>query len=66
MSIASLAALPNGATTTNKAQTWGGSNWQSGPNGNVAIPLPLAKPALGRDPKSRARSRDYLKQYVNL
>lgn len=34
-------------------------------NGNPPV-LHLGKPLPGRDPKSRARSRDYLKQYVFL
>ncbi|KAL5529432.1 hypothetical protein ACEPAG_5417 [Sanghuangporus baumii] len=52
-------SLPNGVITTNqnKSATWGGSNW-SGPPNNTA----LGKAPPGRDPKSRARSRDYLKQ----
>ena len=66
MSITSLGAMANGTPATNKAQTWGGNNWQSGANGNMPASIPLAKPALGRDPKSRARSRDYLKQYVKI
>ena len=66
MSITSLGAMANGTPATNKAQTWGGNNWQSGANGNMPASIPLAKPALGRDPKSRARSRDYLKQYVKF
>ncbi|KAF8184970.1 WD40-repeat-containing domain protein [Mycena galopus ATCC 62051] len=36
-----------------------GANW---PNGPAAAAAGLGKPPPGRDPKSRARSRDYLKQ----
>lgn len=44
-----------------KHQTWS-TTW-SGVNGpNAATQGTVGKPALGRDPKSRARSRDYLKQ----
>ncbi|EIW85359.1 WD40 repeat-like protein [Coniophora puteana RWD-64-598 SS2] len=39
--------------------SWAGSNWQAGPPGAHG---PLGKPPPGRDPKNRARSRDYLKQ----
>ncbi|KAJ7043276.1 WD40-repeat-containing domain protein [Mycena alexandri] len=43
-----------------RPNSWGGSNWTNGPaTGTVAG---LGKPPPGRDPKSRARSRDYLKQ----
>ncbi|KAJ7090211.1 WD40-repeat-containing domain protein [Mycena belliarum] len=43
-----------------RPNSWGGSNWTNGPStGTVAG---LGKPPPGRDPKSRARSRDYLKQ----
>ncbi|KAH8108463.1 WD40 repeat-like protein [Phellopilus nigrolimitatus] len=54
-----LAGLPNGgpASNQNKSATWGGSNWTGAPNS-----APLGKPPPGRDPKSRARSREYLKQ----
>lgn len=54
-------SLPNGigASNQNKANTWGGSNWSGPPNAAA-----LGKPPPGRDPKSRARSRDYLKQFV--
>ncbi|KAF8894433.1 WD40-repeat-containing domain protein [Infundibulicybe gibba] len=55
--------LPNGAPvvgSTGRPHSWAGANWSNGPPpGTVAG---LGKPALGRDPKSRARSRDYLKQ----
>jgi len=39
-------------------------NWASLPAGGTAAGL--TKPPLGRDPKSRARSRDYLKQFVQV
>ncbi|KAK7693152.1 hypothetical protein QCA50_002718 [Cerrena zonata] len=62
------APLPNVGTGSNgssgaasKHQTWS-TTW-SGVNGpNAATAGTVGKPALGRDPKSRARSRDYLKQ----
>ena len=57
-------AIPNGSGPTKKTQTWStGSNWPAnGPApGHVGT---LSKPPPGRDQKSRARSRDYLKQYV--
>jgi len=49
-----------------RASAWAGpsssSGWTNtnGPASTAAI----GKPSLGRDPKSRARSRDYLKQYA--
>ncbi|KAF9475668.1 WD40 repeat-like protein [Pholiota conissans] len=54
--------LPNGAGSTAgppRAGSWGATNW---PNAMASGPAALGKPPLGRDPKSRARSRDYLKQ----
>lgn len=55
----------NGAAAvgSTRTSTWAGpstSSWMSsnGPSSTAAI----GKPSLGRDPKSRARSRDYLKQ----
>lgn len=57
-------AIANGSGAARKTQTWStGSNWPAnGPStGHVGT---LSKPPPGRDPKSRARSRDYLKQYV--
>ncbi|KAG6897844.1 hypothetical protein C0992_010332 [Termitomyces sp. T32_za158] len=51
--------LTNGApavSSLGRPSSWGGTNWQNGP------PVGLGKPPPGRDPKSRARSRDYLKQ----
>ncbi|THV08036.1 WD40 repeat-like protein [Dendrothele bispora CBS 962.96] len=52
--------LPNGAPSigpSGRPMSWTGPNWASG--GAMAG---LGKPPPGRDPKSRARSRDYLKQ----
>lgn len=58
----SIGSLPNGgppaAKPTQPAPKDGGS-WPAG--SNVAN-LSLGKPPPGRDPRSRARSRDYLKQ----
>lgn len=55
--------LVNGSTlggVLGRPSSWGTINWPNGPaTGNMAG---LAKPPAGRDPKSRARSRDYLKQ----
>jgi striatin 1/3/4 len=45
-----------------RPNSWGGSNWPNGPS--TAAAAGLGKPPPGRDPKSRARSRDYLKQYA--
>lgn len=56
-------SLPNGANAVRKTQTWStGSNWppQNGPPAGTMGTM--GKPPPGRDPKSRARSRDYLKQ----
>jgi len=58
--------MPNGVpapSTTGRPNSWAGANW---PNGPAASALAgLGKPPPGRDPKSRARSRDYLKQCVD-
>lgn len=56
-------AVPNGPAR--KTQTWStGTGWHQ-LNGPSAGQLgTMGKPPPGRDPKSRARSRDYLKQYV--
>ena len=35
------------------------------PNGTTGTVGTMGKPPPGRDPKSRARSRDYLKQFVS-
>jgi hypothetical protein len=51
--------MPVGPGSTGRPSSRGGSNWPSGPAQNA-----LSKPPPGRDPKSRARSRDYLKQFV--
>jgi striatin 1/3/4 len=52
-------AVPNGvAPTTNRTQAWK-DNWSNAGSGGAA----LAKvPPPARDPRARARSRDYLKQ----
>ncbi|RDB21478.1 Striatin-3 [Hypsizygus marmoreus] len=55
--------LPNGAPAVGsmgRPASWGGANWSNGPTGGTLAGL--GKPPPGRDPKSRARSRDYLKQ----
>ncbi|KAG5341049.1 hypothetical protein C0989_011908 [Termitomyces sp. Mn162] len=55
--------LTNGAPAVSvlgRQGSWAGTNWPSGPSAGTAPGL--GKPPLGRDPKSRARSRDYLKQ----
>ncbi|KAJ7871503.1 WD40-repeat-containing domain protein [Mycena olivaceomarginata] len=43
-----------------RPNSWAGTNWHNGPA--AAAAAGLGKPPPGRDPKSRARSRDYLKQ----
>jgi hypothetical protein len=57
--------IPNGTSAPPARQpSWPGTsaNWSVGlPSGGS-----VGKPPPGRDPKSRARSRDYLKQYVFL
>jgi hypothetical protein len=52
---------PNGTSAT-RPPSWSGTNanWGAGPPSVGSV----GKPPPGRDPKSRARSRDYLKQYV--
>ncbi|KAF9459358.1 WD40-repeat-containing domain protein [Collybia nuda] len=55
--------LPNGvpaAGSVGRPNSWGGTNWSNAPAGGTVAGL--GKPPPGRDPKSRARSRDYLKQ----
>ncbi|KAG5645051.1 hypothetical protein DXG03_007230 [Asterophora parasitica] len=55
--------LPNGAPAVGylgRPGSWGGANWPVAPAGGAAPGI--GKPPPGRDPKSRARSRDYLKQ----
>ncbi|KAI3610628.1 striatin-related protein [Moniliophthora roreri] len=54
--------MPNGAPSVGPGQrgSWaGGLTWANGPGTSTAG---LGKPPPGRDPKSRARSREYLKQ----
>ncbi|KAJ3806601.1 WD40 repeat-like protein [Lentinula lateritia] len=54
---------PNGAPSigpSGRPGSWTGLNWPSGPSANTLAGI--GKPPPGRDPKSRARSRDYLKQ----
>jgi len=62
----SLPSLPNGTASGNASRphTWGTSNWPL--NGAPPTAANSTKPPLGRDPKSRARSRDYIKQFVLL
>ncbi len=57
--------LANGSSNgpLGRPNSWSTTNWSS-LTGGGAIPG-LGKPPLGRDPKSRARSRDYLKQCVS-
>jgi len=52
--------MANGPGSTGRPSSRGGTNWPSGPIGGAQSTL--GKPPPGRDPKSRARSRDYLKQ----
>ncbi|KAK2467079.1 hypothetical protein APHAL10511_001337 [Amanita phalloides] len=55
--------LPNGNSllgTSGRPGSWGSINWVNGPTGGSVAGL--GKPPPGRDPKSRARSRDFLKQ----
>lgn len=54
--------LPNGGPVAGRPNSWGTANWPNGPSGGTIAGL--GKPPPGRDPKSRARSRDYLKQCV--
>ncbi|KAH8102891.1 WD40-repeat-containing domain protein [Cristinia sonorae] len=56
LSIANGSAPPAGPTRT---QTW---SWSHANGPNAATVGTMGKPPPGRDPKSRARSRDYLKQ----
>ncbi|KAF9557683.1 striatin-3 [Agrocybe pediades] len=55
--------LPNGMSSngpSGRPTSWGIGNWSTlAGSGTIAG---IGKPPLGRDPKSRARSRDYLKQ----
>ncbi|KAJ8078481.1 1,2-dihydroxy-3-keto-5-methylthiopentene dioxygenase [Marasmius tenuissimus] len=55
--------LPNGVSSTGptgRPGSWAGLTWANGPASNPSAGL--GKPPPGRDPKSRARSREYLKQ----
>ena len=57
--------LPNGNSLlgpSGRPGSWGSINWANGPTGGAVAGL--GKPPPGRDPKSRARSRDFLKQLV--
>jgi striatin 1/3/4 len=60
--------MPNGVAigpgSTGRPSSRGGTNWPGGPTGGAQSAL--TKPPPGRDPKSRARSRDYLKQFVYM
>ncbi|KAF7322674.1 Striatin-related protein [Mycena chlorophos] len=54
-------ARVNGVVATSgRPASWAGTNWANGPSAGTLAGL--SKPPPGRDPKSRARSRDYLKQ----
>ena len=56
---------PNGNPPSNpssRPHTWAGVQLTNGPQGMNLI----TKPPPGRDPKSRARSREYLKQCVQI
>jgi striatin 1/3/4 len=58
--MGSLAGLPNGAPAgASRPQTWGVT-----PNAlpSHALLAGIGKPPPGRDPRSRQRSKDYLKQ----
>jgi striatin 1/3/4 len=57
-------SIQNGAVSTapnGRPLTWSGSQWPITNNATAAA-AQIGKPAPGRDPKSRAKSRDYLKQ----
>lgn len=68
LSISSLPNGPNGVAFTGLSSKTGTApnNWALLANGGGPVPSAanLGKAPPGRDPKSRARSRDYLKQYV--
>ncbi|KAF8644144.1 hypothetical protein AX16_008671 [Volvariella volvacea WC 439] len=49
----------SGNASLGRPSSWGNANWSIGPAGGSMTNL--GKPPPGRDPKSRARSRDYLK-----
>ncbi|TFK67888.1 WD40 repeat-like protein [Pluteus cervinus] len=50
----------NVLASNGRPSSWAGSNWLGGPSATSLASF--GKPPPGRDPKSRARSRDYLKQ----
>ncbi|CAK5264863.1 unnamed protein product [Mycena citricolor] len=54
------ARINGGASIAQRPNSWSSSTWLNGPTGGTIAGL--GKPPPGRDPKSRARSRDYLKQ----
>ena len=59
--------LPNGNSLlgpSGRPRSWGSINWANGPTGGAVAGL--GKPPPGRDPKSRARSRDFLKQLISF
>ncbi|KAI0747858.1 WD40 repeat-like protein [Daedaleopsis nitida] len=61
----SVGSVPNGAASggpPSRTQTWISNTAWSGVNPNAATAGTMGKPPPGRDPKSRARSRDFLKQ----
>ncbi|OSD02797.1 WD40 repeat-like protein [Trametes coccinea BRFM310] len=63
----STGSVPNGAASASggppsRTQTWVGQTAWSGVNPNAATVGTMGRPLQGRDPKSRARSRDFLKQ----
>lgn len=61
------ARIPNGAPTvgpSGRPNSWGGANWANGPARSAVSGL--GKPPPGRDPQSRNRSRDYIKQCADL
>ena len=61
--MGSLAGLPNGAPAGgSKPQHWGIVAHGAAPNHVFAG---IGKPPPGRDPRSRQRSKDYLKQSVS-
>ncbi|KAI0822615.1 WD40 repeat-like protein [Trametes gibbosa] len=61
----STGSFPNGVASggpPSRTQTWVGQTAWTGVNPNAATIGTLGRPAPGRDPKSRTRSRDFLKQ----
>ncbi|KAH9951500.1 WD40 repeat-like protein [Amylocystis lapponica] len=66
MSTVSTGSVPNGISSNgppSRPQTWvGGPAWSVANGPSAGLIGTLGKPPPGRDPKSRARSRDYLKQ----